>query len=79
MPVRARRSGAEIGHLIGVCIVLFLFILRRLAPYMGEYSDPLARLLLGILPRLFFGWFNYNTVIQHFLYNTVYTGKNIST
>ena len=63
MPVRARRSGAEIGHLIGVCIVLFLFILRRLAPYMGEYSDPLARLLLGILLDSL-TWFMVGAIIQ---------------
>lgn len=63
MPVSARRSGAEIGHLIGVCIVLFLFILRRLAPYMGEYSDPLARLLQGILLDLV-TWFMVGAIIQ---------------
>ena len=63
MPVRARRSGAEIGHLIGVCIVLFLFILRRLAPYMGEHSDPLARLLLGILLDSL-TWFMVGAIIQ---------------
>lgn len=63
MPVSARRSGAEIGHLIGVCIVLFLFILRRLAPYVGEYSDPLARLLQGILLDLV-TWFMVGAIIQ---------------
>ena len=48
-PVRARRSGAEIGHLVGLCFALAFFALMTLFSYVrirGYVSDGSAAIIL---------------------------------
>lgn len=67
-PVRARRSGAEIGHLVGLCFALTFFVLMTLFSYVrirGYVSDGSAAIIL-MQNVLFnpFVWFMAGATIQ---------------